>query len=316
LALTGFSENNKYGETGEPAADIQELSIILPSLGNAISDIWDVVYGAGDPDRNLDIQWGSTKGIRLTKNENGYTYDDSEGGAINTLAGCINTAHDLMGMIIVDDIDDINKASIDNIYYGALDENKPNIKGFFIKYPYYTYKALTQEEYEKLLSDAINPVEELKDFTKSKAYIKTNEGYQLDTSGLYKKGTTYYSVEATVIDLDSSYAPNKYYYKENSDYLMDSSKIPEKIEYYDVSFIPKININNTYFYNPTAHVSNGENNYTGLFYIDSESNLHKIDGENDPDFDSNNDPSLSADPSADTNYYFIGVNYSFEPGHD
>jgi hypothetical protein len=30
-----------------PQVDTQELSMILPSLGNTINDIWDIVYGIG-----------------------------------------------------------------------------------------------------------------------------------------------------------------------------------------------------------------------------------------------------------------------------
>lgn len=301
LSLTGFSENNKYGETGEPAPDIQELSIILPSLGNAISDIWDVVYGAGDPDRNLDIQWGSTKGIRLTKNEDGYTYDDSEESVINTLAGCINTAHDLMGMIIVDDVDTVDKASIENIYYGNLDGTGDK---FFIKYPYYDYKVLDQAGYEELLENAIIPKDLVEFSTTGPYYIKTNEGFQKDQTGIYKKGTLYYKIEETPIELDGSYEPLKYYYLDaaTSNYLLDDSEEPNKSIYYDIEFEPKV-YNNVYFYNPTPHTQIDTDTYTGLFYVDGEGTLYKIDGENDPAFDA-------------TGKYFIGKNYTFTQEYD
>jgi hypothetical protein len=49
---TGVS-GKKYGDKTAP--DIQEISIILPSLGNTINDIWNIVYGEGNPKRNLDI---------------------------------------------------------------------------------------------------------------------------------------------------------------------------------------------------------------------------------------------------------------------
>ena len=286
---------------GEPAADIQELSIILPSLGNAISDIWDTVYGAGDPDRNLDIQWGSTKGIRLTKNEDGYTYDDSKESAINTLAGCINTAHDLMGMIIVDDVDTVDKASIENIYYGNLDGTGNK---FFIKYPYYDYEVLDQAGYEALLENAITPKDLVEFSTTGPYYIKTNEGFQKDQTGIYKKGTLYYKIQETPIELDGSYEPLKYYYLDvaTSNYLLDDSEEPNKSIYYDIEFEPKV-YGNIYFYNPTPHTQIDTDTYTGLFYVDGEGTLYKIDGENDPAFDA-------------TGKYFIGKNYTFTQEYD
>lgn len=94
--------------TYEPQVDTQELSIILPSLGNTISDIWDLVYGGTNinsgPNRNLDIKWydGSVAeqgaGLRLvSRDANGRNYNPA---AAQTLAGAINSAHDVIGMII------------------------------------------------------------------------------------------------------------------------------------------------------------------------------------------------------------------------
>ena len=100
-----------YGETLE-APDTQELSIHLPSIGNTISKVWDLTYGPGDSNlenrRNTDIQWNSLKGIRMVKpslNGNGYTYDIDD-STIGTIAGVINSVHDLMGQIIIDEADE------------------------------------------------------------------------------------------------------------------------------------------------------------------------------------------------------------------
>lgn len=80
----------------EVQPDIQEMRILLPSLGNTISDIWDIVYGY-DPDndnkRFRDIKW---------KDAVTGTEDEDLGGMtrnLETFAGCINSVHDLMGMI-------------------------------------------------------------------------------------------------------------------------------------------------------------------------------------------------------------------------
>ena len=39
-----YSSHNGFQET-EPQIDTQELVMMLPSLGNTISEIWDLVYG-------------------------------------------------------------------------------------------------------------------------------------------------------------------------------------------------------------------------------------------------------------------------------
>jgi hypothetical protein len=73
--------------------------------------------------RNLNINWDNKDGLRLVNvnpEGNGYTYDTDK---VNTLAGCINSVHDLMGMIIVAnndnhiDLQDFNNIDLDKIYY-------------------------------------------------------------------------------------------------------------------------------------------------------------------------------------------------------
>lgn len=96
------------GFTNNTQEDIQEFRILLPSLGNTISDVWDIIYGHGkkvevdgtlsgeisNATRFRDIEW---------KDAVTGTEDAANGGMtrdVETLAGCINKVHDLMGMII------------------------------------------------------------------------------------------------------------------------------------------------------------------------------------------------------------------------
>lgn len=127
IAPTGLSGHsyNPHTEIREPQPqeDTQELSIMLPALGDSIAQIWDIVYGGRDvlkktDNRNLDIAWENAyrvperAGLRLVNEDYGTakaTFRPEE-GQVNTLAGCINSVHDLMGMIIVD-----NNAAPDNI---------------------------------------------------------------------------------------------------------------------------------------------------------------------------------------------------------
>ena len=76
--------------------DIQEMRILLPSLGNTICDIWDLIYGY-NPDNRLrfrDIEWKDAETGEENTELGGMTRD------LSTVAGCINSVHDLMGMII------------------------------------------------------------------------------------------------------------------------------------------------------------------------------------------------------------------------
>ena len=111
---TGLSGHkyNVHNGTGAttPQVDTQELSIMLPSIGNSIAQMWDLIYGNEEinksKNRNSYLTWtkGSivpeVNGLRLvTKLATGYGYEPKQ---VETLAGAINSVHDLMGMIIQD----------------------------------------------------------------------------------------------------------------------------------------------------------------------------------------------------------------------
>lgn len=131
---TGYSGHlySKHNGSKEKTAqvDTQELSIMIPALGDSIAKMWDIVYGGRQTNdsiketdnRNLDIFWEDANGyvnrngLRLINDniaEDGFTLtynniktNEKDGsiinlGDINTLAGCINSVHDLMGMILV-----------------------------------------------------------------------------------------------------------------------------------------------------------------------------------------------------------------------
>lgn len=139
VASTKFEENVPYyikvtntGSEMQPQVDTQEISIMLPSIGNSIAKMWDLIYGGTDLNggqyRNTTIKWldGTTyfrhNGLRLIPSvDYGLGYDTN---AVSTLAGAINSTHDLMGMIIrtrpdnvTPDTDDLTNLSSAYIYY-------------------------------------------------------------------------------------------------------------------------------------------------------------------------------------------------------
>ena len=297
-AQSGKEYNNSHNSgipfDKAPADDIQELSISLPSIGNAISDVWDIVYSEG---RNTNINWNSYDGLRLVHDEGsaGFSYTTEE---LDTVAASINSIHDLMGMIIVDNVSDVELADTDKIYYGDL--GGKNEKGYYIKEKSYKYEEFAEGELEEYLKET-EPLE-LTQFEANKYYNKTNTGFSLVTTSQYKEGTNYYILGIEDIVLDGDYEANKYFYlnEPSLNYIKDINNLPnENIQYYDIEFIPLTSL----FYHPTPHVENEDGTYTGLFYIDNDNNLFKIDGVDDPDFDVNGN-------------YFIGENYTFTEDYD
>lgn len=78
--------------------DIQEIVMQLPVIGNTIAKVWDIVYGTNPTNgyRYRDFEWKYT-------NDSDKNGDSTLGGMtreLKTIAGCINTVHDLMGMIV------------------------------------------------------------------------------------------------------------------------------------------------------------------------------------------------------------------------
>lgn len=137
-SLTEETNNNTQ-------ADIQEFQILLPSLGNTISDVWDIIYGYGKkvlPDGTYDSDISSSNNIRFKDVEwkDAVTGEENTGIGgmtrdLGTLAGCINKVHDLMGMIITDKNNaTLNEEWFNKNYIYKEDNNYYRIH----KYPIYT----------------------------------------------------------------------------------------------------------------------------------------------------------------------------------
>ena len=97
--------------------DIYELQMRLPILGNVVAELWNLAYGT---ERNLNIAWEDghdpkRAGKRLLPV--GETYSPQEA---NTIAGCINSLHDIMGMIIVEKDDDTLPTNLENYGLGYI----------------------------------------------------------------------------------------------------------------------------------------------------------------------------------------------------
>lgn len=215
--------------------DVKEISIMLPALGNTISNIWDTVYGQ---ERNLDINWDSKKGLRLVEiGEDGYSYDKTN---VQTLAGCINSVHDLMGMIIEDEIPtDTKDYSDDVIYYK---DGKYYRK--FIRYDYDTIADLNELGYESIGT--------LRDYIPNTYFTKDATGdYYLSINTTANRNRNYYNINAgNKLNL-SIYKTGQYYYKDNNNYILDMETVASDKTYYSLDTIQeraRFYKTSTYFY--------------------------------------------------------------------
>lgn len=123
-------EQNLYSHTpiGDEyeIGDIQEMSIRLSAIGDTISKVWDIIYdnnkgyGADNGTRKRDLDWqyviNDTNGELREPDKGGKTLD------ISTVAGCINSVHNLMGQIIVNG--KTNELTEDKKKYIYYDSNK------------------------------------------------------------------------------------------------------------------------------------------------------------------------------------------------
>lgn len=239
--------------------DTQEITLNLPSIGNIMSDIWDLVYGPADPKnpdnplRDMNLSWENynitANRLVLEERENGYTYNSN---GIDTIVGSINSVHDLMGRIIVNDPlpnGEIESADTNKIYYGAYNSIINDSKGFYFKDKTYEFQSfedagINPDKYvsEKKYYDLIQ-------FLPYTYHTYSNRNFYLDKSTVPAQGTKYYKLgkpieislkqwqpEITEIDPDTGKEiitkQYSYYKNEYLDYIKDNSKWPDQNKTY------------------------------------------------------------------------------------
>lgn len=226
LEPTGYSgriyNDHLSNEGYEAQPDTQELIMMLPSIGDAISELWDIVYGGRETNetikatntRNLDYQWeyanGVVKraGLRSIMDVNGH-FDDK---AVNTIAGCINTVHDMLGMIIVQDSDDLDLSKYEDGYIYQFRDGSYRRKT--TKYTYdrelpYTYSPITLNEVT---------------YAKGHFYVKSGSNYVVCDDNSFTSGKEYYVKKIAV--------PQKY------SVVSNMGTLPNKTLYYQTPIDP------------------------------------------------------------------------------
>ena len=280
---SGRKYNNSHGGNND---DIQALEIMLPGIGQALTELWDLTYGKGetiDGDetkkaRNKEVNWDTVTGLRLVKTSrnpeiSGFEYDTI---GIDTIAGCINSVHDLIGMIIVNDKDEKltpDDALVNRIYYRNGQ--------YWIKDLTYDYVPVSNENQK---------IENMQQFDDS-YYYKNGNNYYKELEG-YQAGNQYYAFNDKVVTkvnlCQEEWKPNTYYYFEDNNYKLDPSDDPDETKTYfkisqDLNKVKNV-VNNTktgVCFFPTAYTSETYNalfptvkatettSGKGLFYIDT-----------------------------------------------
>ena len=252
-----IAHNNNGNIDYEERPDVQEITLNLPSIGNIMSDIWDIVYGPNQSDptklRDMNLSWDDNiSGNRLVTEDpdgNGYQYNPNR---IETIAGSINSVHDLMGRIIINTPPpdgNIELANANKIYYGEYNSDISDSKGFYFKDK--TYKLQSFED------AGIDPDEyvgkrnyyNLTQFSPNIYYTYSNRNFYLDKSTVPAQDTLYYKLgepikvplkqwqpEITEIDPDTGkeiiVKQYSYYKNEYLDYIKDKSEWPDQNKTY------------------------------------------------------------------------------------
>lgn len=233
------SHNPIERESVQP--DIQELSIMLPSIGDTIASVWDIVYGGRniDPDattRNMDISWYNAKtisnkqGIRLIESTSPgqYTYNIDNAG---TLAGILNSAQDLMGMIITDEKpDDPADANDQYIYYDV------ETKKYYFKHKTYEYETQYVGTGDTKIPDdySFYQEEKLEEWNNDYYYIDILSTAKDTTRVDYISEKSFYPDKKYVeknkikacmkeITLSKAYQPDTFYYRSSDSYSSENA---------------------------------------------------------------------------------------------
>lgn len=217
---TGKSGQKYYNHNSEDMytvkEDIQEIKVQLPSIGNAISDVYDLLYGVFEQDpiteewvpkeeRNLNVSWGSVGGTRMVKDV--YTNEYIPFGKrfdpvdTHTLAGSINTLHDLLGMIITYIKEDerfdeegndvaLEEATTGRLYFGKLGEAP--YRDYYFKDKTYTFTPLTEDEIKEYKGgrDYIK----LTQFRPKQYYTQIENDYYIENNELPTEDALYYKL--------------------------------------------------------------------------------------------------------------------------
>ncbi len=252
---SGYSYNShNHGMQPEIQDDTIELSIMLPSIGDTIARVWDILYGGRGIDviresgrRNLDITWEDARGQLLRQGlrlvGDAAATDGYNPAEVETVAGAINSIHDLMGMIITADTHEgltdpanLSSMSTDRIYFDKT------TKRYYRKKKNYTYTEpdnMYTYNVAEVTSETFDPT----------LYFIDDNGEKVKATA-YDSNATYYTRSLADANTYSpisltAFNPNSYWYEDyigqaanvlsQKDYVQDTKYISDRTYYTKIS---------------------------------------------------------------------------------
>jgi hypothetical protein len=206
-------ENPRFNDVEyEERPDIQEITVKLPEIGNIMSNVWDLMYGGyelnNSTERNLNIEWDNTIGLRMFETDptgNGFSFNESKGA---TVAGCINSVHDLMGMIISEPMEDtstaediqkaLDAATTGKIYFGALTPNSDK-RGYYFKDKAFKFTSFEDKkkedpDFNEATYRGGRKYYVLNQFEPKQYFTYSDKNFYLESADLPTEDTLYYKL--------------------------------------------------------------------------------------------------------------------------
>ena len=266
--------------------DTYELSVHLPMIGNMIADGYDLIYGSTTDANNrrpTDIEWYAGNETDELK-ANGNSALGGKTHELTTLAGSLNTIHDIMGQIVVKlqswpTESQINSLAPQYLYqYGDMYYRK----GFILDKTVVPNSRYTYTQQTNITANQ---------FKTNKYYYKDGNNYieateynaSYGTNGYYLRNIN--SVRYTPITL-IPFQSGRYYLLEGENYICDNStnypQYPDRT-YYEVTDDGGKHFTGQYLSNGTFFTTQNNN------YI----------------------PSTTTEPAINTTYYTINATRAF-----
>lgn len=294
---------NQHGHTVDqaPEVDTQEFSVMLPAIGDSLAQMWDMVYGGRETnqqiaitnERNMDTAWENARatldrhGLRLVNDDtyrNNFDTDAFATAEVNTLAGAINSAHDIIGMIITAGshatlMDRIDTLDADRIYYDQ-DKNK-----YYRKHKTYDYTEIPAEETnDKFTYTQVDYNIAAEEFCPEKYFIIVDGKYvALEPDAKYDPAQTYYIRTGEIYEDAgeiSAFDPTLYYYMDYTGSKWDEDPISH-IELMDFikheTYLPGHNYYTIDEAGITLKKLSDGYRANKYYYIDSATNIYTLD---------------------------------------
>ena len=322
---TGESGQEYYSEGGNLSKlDTYELSVYLPMVGNLVSNGYDLIYGVhenpdedGNYQRYTDINfYPGTSTDELKQNGNsalgGKTHD------LTTLAGTINTAHDILGQIVVPlqawpSDEQVKSLSTDYLYlydgtyyYRGYAFTKTLVNTFrfdevtitsaqFTGNKYYEWDgekwvpAVSYNSNKRYALRSVNTVRytpvSLSPYTASTYYLKEGENWWRDNQETYPTWPerTYYTITASPAagkTFNAQYKANGSFYTiANATYTGSTLTAATFIPSYEPT--PDVDLS-YYQITPGQQISTRYYYHPGSFYYETEEHVFVVDDAQNP----------------------------------